>query len=258
MIIERAYAKVNILLAVKGKRPDGYHELESLMVPIDFYDTITIWPSDTNQLRSNQDIKDNIVLRARDLFMQKYHIKQAVTIHLDKRIPLGAGLGGGSADASATLRALNRLFKPESEIKELEDIANQLGSDTLFCLYNRQAIITGRGEYVRFIAPIFQKELALKILPIHCDTSRVYQAFRQAEKQNFKQAVKQLYEGKPVAYNDLEAACFKEYPELAQQVRIYRRQFACHLSGSGSSVFSFSIPAALKAGFLKVKIKART
>ena len=111
MAMEFAYAKLNLSLNILGKRPDGFHNLESIMVPVvDLYDTLEFEARDDNQFIIVDDaINDNIILKAAKLFQEKYHTKGA-TIKLTKRIPTEAGLAGGSADASATLRGLNKLF----------------------------------------------------------------------------------------------------------------------------------------------------
>ena len=152
MAMEFAYAKLNLSLNILGKRPDGFHNLESIMVPVvDLYDTLEFEARDDNQFIIVDDaINDNIILKAAKLFQEKYHTKGAI-IKLTKRIPTEAGLAGGSADASATLRGLNKLFNLNISLHELEELASSLGSDTVFCLYNKAAICKGRGEILEFI-----------------------------------------------------------------------------------------------------------
>ena len=103
-MIEKAYAKINLILDIVGKREDGYHEHKSLMIPLDFYDELTFEDSDTIQLISNVDIENNAILKTVELIKDTYHIQKGVKITLQKRIPIGAGLAGGSANISATIR----------------------------------------------------------------------------------------------------------------------------------------------------------
>lgn len=151
LIKEKAYAKINLDLEIIRKRSDGFHELRSILIPLDFYDELTFQISDKTVVNSNVDIEDNIILKAVNLFLNTYKIKEHVKVTLKKIIPIGAGLGGGSADAAATLRGLNKLFDLNLPKEQLHTLANQLGSDVLFCLYNQPAIITGRGDIIEFI-----------------------------------------------------------------------------------------------------------
>ena len=149
-------AKINLTLEVVNKREDGFHELETIMVPINLYDILYFEENNSNEMiLLDNTIEDNSILKAAKLFQQTYKTKGA-TIKLKKRIPLEAGLAGGSADSSATLRGLNRLFKLNIPLKELESLAAKLGSDNVFCLYNHAAICRGRGELLEFINDDFR------------------------------------------------------------------------------------------------------
>jgi len=129
MVIEKAYAKLNLALEVVGKRSDGYHELKMIMIPLELHDTLTFKKSDDIQLNANIDIKNNAILKTIEYMKKKYKVNNGVFVDLDKRIPIGAGMGGGSADISATLRGLNRLWDLNLSLKDLEVDANHLGSD---------------------------------------------------------------------------------------------------------------------------------
>lgn len=145
---EKAYAKINLTLEIVGKK-ENFHMLESIVVPINLYDTLTFFLSDKDEVISNVYIEDNNILKTIRLFKETYNINEYVKVVLDKQIPIGGGLGGSSADISATLRGLNRLFRLNKPFKELEILANKLGSDTLFCLYNKRSFMYGRGDYLR-------------------------------------------------------------------------------------------------------------
>ena len=152
MVVEKAYAKLNLSLNILEKRLDGFHNLESIMVPVcDLFDILEFSDRDDNEfVVEGIEIPNNIIYKAAKLIQEKYHTKGA-NIKLTKRIPIEAGLAGGSADASATLRGLNKLFGLNLELNELEPLAASLGSDTVFCLYNKAAVCKGRGELLEFI-----------------------------------------------------------------------------------------------------------
>lgn len=149
-MIEKAYAKINLTLEVIGKT-NNFHLLESIVIPINVYDTLKFEESDIDIVVSNVEIKDNNIYQAINLFKETFKIEDHVKITLDKNIPIGYGIGGSSADISATLRGLNKFFNVNKSLKDLEPLANKLGSDTLFCLYNKRAYIYGRGDKIKFI-----------------------------------------------------------------------------------------------------------
>ena len=249
MIIEKAYAKINLTLKVLGKRADGFHELESIMVPIvDLYDELTFEPSDSDEfiLVDNQ-IENNSILKAAKAFQQKYHTKGAI-IHLKKNIPLEAGLAGGSADSSATLRGLNRLFNLNISLKELEDLASSLGSDNVFCLYNKAAVCRGRGEKLDFICCPFDFKLYLIKPDFGLKTNSVFANLdltnlKDNNKNNVLQALKEndyamLIDG---IYNDLLEAAIKVEPKLEEMINILKKtENNVFMSGSGSTLYVIS------------------
>lgn len=163
IMIEKAYGKVNLTLEITGLK-DGYHLLESIMVPINIYDTLTFELSDKDEVISNVYIKDNNVYKAVRLFKETFNIQQHIKITISKQIPIGSGLGGSSADISATLRGLNRFLNVNAPIEKLETLANKLGSDTLFCLYNTRAFVYGRGDKLKQY-PSSKKLSFLLIIP---------------------------------------------------------------------------------------------
>lgn len=175
-LFEKAYAKLNLNLFVLFKRDDGFHELKSHVIPLNIYDELTIEKSNKNLVDSNIKIKDNIVLKTIELFQKTYNINDKVKIYIDKNIPLGSGLGGGSADAAATLRILNKFYGLNKPLKELEVLANQLGSDVLFCLYNKPAIISGRGDKIDFINSQFASEIAIITFDFEILTKDVFES----------------------------------------------------------------------------------
>ncbi|MFL2060022.1 4-(cytidine 5'-diphospho)-2-C-methyl-D-erythritol kinase [Marinilactibacillus psychrotolerans] len=161
-IVEKVPAKINLTLNVLNKRPDGFHEMRMVMTSIDLSDHLTFNERNDQQitLTSNAAFiplnKKNIVYQAVRLLKERYEIQKGVDINIDKQIPVAAGLGGGSSDAAATLRGLNRLWELELTLEELALIGEQLGSDVPFCIYKKAAYATGRGEVIKLIHEIPQ------------------------------------------------------------------------------------------------------
>lgn len=151
MIQISAPAKVNLTLRVLGKRPDGYHALESVMQQLTLADTLTFDDAPPGEVRftcsdPSLETEDNLVVRAARLMQAACPVPRGVAIHLTKYIPKQAGLGGGSSDAAATLAALNEFWEIRLPLDELTDLAAQLGSDVPFFLSGPCAVVRGRGE----------------------------------------------------------------------------------------------------------------
>lgn len=151
MLTVRAAAKINLSLEILGKRPDGYHELVSVMREVTLVDELRVSHSDDIALRTNTtDIPDgvNLVLRAARAMQERFKPDQGAHLSLEKRIPLAAGLGGGSSDAAATLVALRQLWGVDATCHDYLDLASSLGSDVSFFLYGGTSLVEGRGERV--------------------------------------------------------------------------------------------------------------
>lgn len=149
-VTERAHAKLNLTLEVLSKRPSGYHELVSVMQSVDLHDTVTVCESDTLELAEDAGIPaaENLVVRAAEALRRAAGVSRGARIELAKCIPVAAGLGGGSADAAATLRALNRLWSVGLSRSDLAEIGATLGSDVPFLVHEGTALVEGRGERV--------------------------------------------------------------------------------------------------------------
>ena len=149
-VTENAYAKLNLTLEVGAKRPDGYHDLTSVMTSASLYDTVAVEKSDTITLQCDRsDLprdSRNLAVRAAQAFFREMEIEGGAAIDLKKRIPSEAGLGGGSSDAAAVLRALRTLYAPELSWERLEAIGAQVGSDVPYCVRGGTALAQGRGE----------------------------------------------------------------------------------------------------------------
>jgi 4-diphosphocytidyl-2-C-methyl-D-erythritol kinase len=188
----RAPAKVNLFLEVLGKRPDGYHDLATLMVAVSLFDTLEFKEDSDSTIRldlapateepGTEDRPplspgpDNLVWRAADLLKRHTRHPAGCRIRLTKRIPLAAGLAGGSSDAAATLLGLNRLWRLNLGHAELTTLAAELGSDVAFFLGGDAAWCTGRGEIVSPLQPTKPLWLVLVCPPMGLSTARVFQA----------------------------------------------------------------------------------
>lgn len=155
---EKAPAKINLCLNVLGKREDGFHDMEMIMTTIDLSDRLSFSLQESEiTLHSNSSAmpldKRNIVYKTAALLKKTYEVEEGAHIYIEKVIPIAAGLGGGSTDAAATLRALNRLWKLDLSLEELAHVGEEIGSDVPFCVYGKTAYVTGRGERVQPIAP---------------------------------------------------------------------------------------------------------
>ncbi|PKK87155.1 MAG: 4-(cytidine 5'-diphospho)-2-C-methyl-D-erythritol kinase [Tenericutes bacterium HGW-Tenericutes-8] len=239
-MIEHAYAKINLILDIKGKRADGYHELKSLMIPIDYYDTLEFKLSDDLSLTSNVEIENNGVLKVMQYMKDTYQVKTGAHIHLHKQIPIGAGLAGGSSDMTAAIRGLDRLWGLNLGNPEKEDLANRFGSDTLFTLYSEPAIITGRGDLIeRIEMPHKLEDIVLIIPAISLLTKEVFKAFKKETSKDFDVAYQAALQGDySKLYNDLLDAALNSnhtYKTLYQQ--LVSSGLNIHLSGSGSTFF---------------------
>ena len=246
-------AKVNLSLWIKGKRPDGYHEIITVMHTINLFDVISFQPSGKLELyiKGNKTLpigRDNLVIKACRLFKEKTGINPKVSINLTKKIPIGAGLGGGSSNAATTLKGLNLIYgKPLSD-EELYKIASKLGSDVPFFLKGGLAIAYGRGEKLRHYPPA-GFDILLVFPGFFCSTAEVYQNSpsikRNISIENVEKSIispllnEHLEELEENMENDLELSdspCVKKTLEVKEKLR--RIGLKPLMSGSGSSVFA--------------------
>ncbi len=241
-----APAKVNLSLRVLRRREDGFHEIESLMCPLSIFDTLDISHREEGGLEFTCDDptippgEDNLVVRAAKLFCSSCGFEPRLRIHLTKRIPHGAGLGGGSSDAATTLIGLNRLFETELSPEALSAMAADLGSDIPFFIYQSAAIIRGRGEFVEPVA--FPQELPLFLIkpPFGVPTPWAYKHWRDS-----REVPGVHYEAQEFPWgtlvNDLERPVFEKYLFLADLKTWLLAQpevAGALMSGSGATVFA--------------------
>ena len=240
-----APAKINLSLRVLGKRKDGFHEIETLIAPISLYDKIDIekqnrWIDFSCDDPTLSTGDDNLVVRAAKLFFEQTKINGGVSIKLQKKIPHGAGLGGGSSDAAATLGALNELFETKLSRDELAKLGSTIGSDVSFFLFESAAVCKGRGEIVE-PAKLKRKLSILLLKPAFGVSS----AWAYSRWQNSKQIPgvsyqPQNFDGQEFV-NILERPVFEKFVFLAQLKTWLLKQTevgAALMSGSGSTVFA--------------------
>jgi 4-diphosphocytidyl-2-C-methyl-D-erythritol kinase len=258
---KKSPCKVNLLLNILGKRADGFHELETVMQPVNFCDDLTFERGGKGIQLSCSDKSlptdsRNLIYRAAEQFLAAAKISSGVKIHLEKKIPMAAGLGGGSGNAATTLLALNELFGKPLAGEKLHELAASLGSDINFFLQNKPALATGRGEKIQSLE-IFPALDGKAIFLIHpgfgISTPWAYQNLvRFPEALNGKAGrakelieklqTKNLAGAAGTFYNSLEAPAFEKFPilKLYQEFLLSNGALAALMSGSGSTTFAIA------------------
>lgn len=251
-VVAAAPAKVNLFLELFGKRPDGYHALETLMLAVDLYDTLELRLDSTGTITLECEPdgvpvgSENIVWKAAEALRAATNNEKGVAIRLTKRIPHQAGLGGGSSDAAATLIGLNRLWGLNLDRPRLLEIAATLGSDVGFFLAPPAAWCTGRGEQVEPTGIGNELHLVLVKPTVGLSTAVVYRSAVSPSRPVSGEPIRHALQiGDPTEiaqylHNRLEAPAFAAAPEVAtvaERLRILN-PLGVLLSGSGSSVFA--------------------
>lgn len=245
--------KINLGLLITDKRPDGFHNLQSCFYPVRWQDVLEIIPSteiafNSSGLSIPGSSRDNLCLRAYNLLRTDFQLSP-VQMHLHKIVPIGAGLGGGSADAAFTLKLLNEQFQLSLTIAQLEDYARRLGSDCAFFIQNRPLYCTEKGDVFTEINLDLAGYYIVLVYPkVAISTAEAYAGVRP------KQPAIPLYQllEQPIAtwqgtvHNDFEDSLFPQYPILAQLKQQLYDAGAVYasMSGSGSTVYGiFDAPA---------------
>lgn len=242
--------KINLGLHVTSKRPDGYHNIESIFLPVPLTDTLSINPSDEfsfvqDGFPIDGDPMSNLVVKAYSLLKKDYPSQVSpVDIQLTKNIPFGAGLGGGSADASFTLKMVNDLFSLHISNAGLKNYASRLGADCPFFIDNHPVYATETGNQFSEV-DIDVKKYKLVLLKPQCGVSTV-EAYRgltpRPGKVDLRQAIKKpISEWKDSIFNHFEESIFPKCPEVAELKQFLYSHGALYasMSGSGSSVYGF-------------------
>jgi len=239
-------AKINLGLRILRKRSDGFHEIETAMMPLPFFDILEILPAEkfsflSTGLQVEAAPGSNLCEKA-FLLLKEHHGIPDVYLHLRKQIPMGAGLGGGSADATYTLMGLNTLFQLNLSQSTLHSYAAQLGSDCPFFLEDAPQIATGRGEVLSIVnLTLAGKYLVLLNPGIHVGTKEAYSGVTpNADSKEVKSIIEQPLETwKSELVNDFEKSVFAQFPAIENlKQRLYDLGAVyASMSGSGSSVF---------------------
>lgn len=245
-IIERACAKLNLGLAVRGRRPDGYHELHTLFATVDLCDELLLTPGPAGvELELAGSVAapagpENLAWRAAELYLQAAGAPGGVAIRLVKQIPAGAGLGGGSADAAAVLRGLAKMYPAGVDLAAL---ARELGADVPFLLRGGLAEARGVGEKLSFLQPL-EAHFVLVKPPFEVPTAGAYAALEESDfgpELNVEAIIATLKNKQPPPWrNDLERPVFFAYPPLADLKKLLEGHGLAGvlMSGSGSALFA--------------------
>ncbi|WP_044895800.1 4-(cytidine 5'-diphospho)-2-C-methyl-D-erythritol kinase [Bacillus alveayuensis] len=251
-LLVKAPAKINLSLDVLHKRSDGYHEVKMVMTTIDLADRIELTPLSSNTIRivsHNRFVPDdhrNLAYQAAKLLKERFNVRSGVAISIRKTIPVAAGLAGGSSDAAATLRGLNKLWNLGLTLDELAEIGAKIGSDVSFCVYGGTALATGRGEKIEHIPAPPPCWVILAKPTIGVSTAEVYRNLNlnSIVHPNVDAMVKAIkeqdYDGIcSLVGNVLEEVTLKMHPEVAH-IKEQMKRFgadAVLMSGSGPTVF---------------------
>ena len=254
-IVLYPHPKINIGLSIVNRRPDGFHDIETLFYPVgNFKDVLEITESEVfsfNRYGNPYPLKDenpenDLCVKAYRLLERDFNLPP-VEIHLYKGIPVGAGIGGGSADAACTLKALNRLFGLKLSQERLATYAAQLGSDCPFFIYDTPMIGRGRGEilvpYNNETINSLKEDFSIKIVHpgIHISTAKAYSSVTPHPVETpIEQLLEQpVQEWKKNVTNDFEKPLFEEFPELRRIKESLYNEGALYasMSGSGSALF---------------------
>jgi 4-diphosphocytidyl-2-C-methyl-D-erythritol kinase len=244
-------AKINLFLRITGRRLDGYHELDSLFLPISLFDRITIEADDVQDAATVSVRCDwpeiptddrNLAVRAARLFMEEMRLRWRVGIDLDKAIPAGAGLGGGSSDAGAVLRMIARLHG--SEARALAPLALRLGADVPFFLDPRPARVHGVGERITYLTADCRLHLVIGVPPVSVPTAEIYRHLEHHQWSGAGPAalpspIEATTVTSAMLVNDLESVAVARYPQILEIKALLEALGAtgAMMSGSGGAVF---------------------
>ena len=255
MVTVEANAKINLTLDILGKRPDGFHEVAMVMQTIGLHDTLVMEKTERDiELSINvpwlKADEKNLAWRAAELIRQEYGLEGGVRIELTKRIPVAAGLAGGSADAAAVLKGMNDLYGLQLDEEKLCELGARLGSDIPFCIMGGTMLATGRGEVLTRLSDMPETWVVLAKPRISVSTAWAYQNYDEqgADRHPDNEAIRQAIargNRKAVAgllCNVLESVTIKKYDVIAEykQMMLDKGAMASMMSGSGPTVFGLA------------------
>ncbi|MDC7302092.1 4-(cytidine 5'-diphospho)-2-C-methyl-D-erythritol kinase [Agathobacter ruminis] len=267
----KALAKINLGLDVLRRREDGYHEVSMIMQTIDLYDDLTMEKTDEPEItiRTNWNFvpvnQDNLVYRAIAMLREEFQIKEGVRVSLQKRIPVAAGLAGGSSDCAAALYGMNRLFQLHLSKEELMERGARLGADVPYCILRGTALAEGIGEKLTVLDPMVECSVVIAKPPISVSTKWVYEHLKLDADMKHPDIKKQVED---IRRGDLEAICadmgnvlqdvtIPEYPVIGtiKDKMMEYGAVGSMMSGSGPTVFGIFTNAG-QARKAKAAIKA--
>ncbi len=252
-------AKINLFLEVLNKRPDGFHNINSLFQAVSLFDSISFTlkdePGAVLKVLNDKDIpvnEDNLIIKSFNLMADKFELKKGMKINLTKRIPIAAGLGGGSSDAAATILAINLLYSLGLEYKEMAHISAEIGSDLSFFFTKGQALITGRGEIIKEVDLPTDYTVVLVNPNFSISTPESYAGLKRGLT-NFKTpfSLPCCYSSEDLVVslgfpkNDFEEIHFQSFSELKKikDVLLEKKALLARMSGSGPTMFGIYIRA---------------
>lgn len=247
----KAPAKINLTLNILSKREDGYHDISTLMQNISLCDTLTFFKiKEGIVLKASHSPlpldRRNLVYQAAQLILEEGKISHGVKIILKKKIPISSGLGGGSSDAASTLLGLNRLYNLNYSLKRIHPLAERLGSDIPFFLYNQTALVEGRGEKITPVKIFKDYWVVLITFPLRVSTSWAYQLVkidltRKANLIKIKNLLKKedFYKAMNSWRNDFEEKITEKYPQVKYALKLLSKLGAkkSSMTGSGPTVY---------------------
>ena len=248
-----AYAKINLTLEVLRRLPSGYHEIASVMQELLLHDDVMLASSSDNEIRivCNDPTlpidERNLAWRAVERLSEVYSRRSGVTITLFKRIPIGGGMGGGSADAAAVLRGLNELWELHLDVQTLQTLARAIGMDVPFCVSGGSALATGCGDLLSPLSPAPVLDIVIAHPGIAVSTAEAYQRFntpQEVRSAHADQMLNALSSNTPeligeCLYNDFETTVCQMVPAILQikQTMLAHGAWGALMCGSGSGVF---------------------
>lgn len=252
-------AKINIGLTITGKRPDGFHTIASCFYPVAWTDALEVLPAPTVSFQVAGisipgDASTNLCLKAYHALKQEYDLPP-VSIHLLKAIPIGAGLGGGSADGAFTIRALNQLFSLNLPLEKQQEFARSLGSDCAFFIKNEPMYCYGKGDEFEEVALRLTGKWIVLVNPgLHISTAEAYAGvIPQVPATDLRTLLNlPLDQWKGKIVNDFEESLFPKYPILAEYKQTLYAMGARYasMSGSGSTMYGiFDEPVEIPNNF---------
>ncbi len=265
MLTSKSYAKINLFLQILNKRPDGFHDLNTLFAKINLFDEINITASNKFSIETNKPEipsgESNIIYKVKNILEKEYGLKCPVKVYLKKNIPVGGGLGGGSGNAATFLNAIDSFCNFSLDFETKKHILSKVGSDTVFFLYDKPMIGTSRGEILTPAPDIPKLNLLIVNPNIFVSTKEIFQDknLRLTPK---KEVIRMrqpsgLEDLCRIMRNDLELPVFLKFPKIKKLKEIMEEAGAIKamMSGSGSTVFGVfnSCENALNAGEIFIK-----